>query len=84
VIAQVLGQVGGPALAGLLGGGRITPQQAEQVPQGAVEQIAKQAEDNDNSIVDRISDFYAAHPELVKSLGAIALALILSQMHKRG
>ncbi len=35
------------------------------------------------SVVDMASQFYAQHPTLIKSLGAGALALIMSHMSRR-
>lgn len=72
-------------LAGLLGGGQqqITPEQAENIPPQAVEEIAREAEQKDPNIVDRVSDFYAEHPTLVKGLGAAALAIAMSGMAKQ-
>jgi len=82
--AQTLGNVAGAGgLAGILSGGSVTSQQAQQVPQQTVEILAKQAEKKDPSIVDRAAGFYAQHPTLVKAIGAGALALLLSRMSKR-
>ncbi|HYI93333.1 MAG TPA: hypothetical protein VEX68_07300 [Bryobacteraceae bacterium] len=95
--ANILNQlisVAGPALlsggllqqlGGLLnqGAGQITPQQAEQIPPAAVEELAREAEQKDPSIIDRVSDFYSENPTLVKSLGAAALAVAMSGMAKQ-
>ncbi len=61
----------------------FTPEQAEQVPVEAVEEIAAQAEKKDPSVIDQVSNFYAEHPTLVKTLGAAALTIALSQIAKR-
>ena len=61
----------------------ITPEQAGQVPVEAVEEIAVQAEKKDPSVIDQVSKFYAAHPTLVKTLGAAALTIALTQIAKR-
>src|SRR5438045_172337 len=61
-----------PGLAGLsslLGGGRVTPQQASQVSPEQVQQIAEHAEKQNPSIVDEVSGFYAQHPDVVKAVG---------------
>jgi len=72
------------ALGGLLGHqGQISPQQAEQVPPQAVEELAREAEQRDPGIIDRVSDFYSEHPGLVKTLGAAALAVAMSGMAKQ-
>jgi len=70
-------------LGGLLSGGQVSPQQAEQVPPQAVEELAREAEKHDPSVIDRVSDFYSEHPGLVKTLGAAALAVAMSGMSKQ-
>jgi hypothetical protein len=45
-----------------------------------VRQIAEQAEQHNPSVVDRMGDFYAQHPGLVKGLGGAALAIALGHM----
>jgi hypothetical protein len=61
----------------------ITPEQAEQIPPEAVQQVAEQAQQHDPSIIDKISDFYAEHPTLVKTLGTAALTIALSKIAQR-
>jgi hypothetical protein len=61
----------------------VTPEQAEQIPPEAVQQVADQAQKQDPSIIDRISDFYAEHPMLVKTLGTAALTIALSKIAQR-
>ena len=94
VVAQVLARrAGGGAtagggggigdlLGGLLGGGQpqVTPDVAQQIPPEAVEDLAQQAEQQDPSIVDMISGFYARNPQLVKTLGAAALTIALAKI----
>ena len=82
--AQVLagsGALGG--LGGILSGGAVTPQQAQQVPPQTVEVLAQQAAKKDPTIMDKAAGFYAQHPTLVKAIGAGALALLLSKMSRR-
>ncbi len=80
-VTQALAGAGGLAgLAGMLGGGSVTPQQAQQVPPEAVQVLAQQAAKKDPSIVDQAAGFYAQHPTLVKSIGAGALALLMSKL----
>ena len=43
--------------------------------------IAAHAEKKDPTIMDRAGEFYAQHPDLVKGLGAAALAIALGRMH---
>jgi len=80
-VTQALAASGGLAgLAGILGGGNVTPQQAQQVPPQAVQALAKEAARRDPSIVDQAASFYAQHPTLVKAIGAGALALLMSKL----
>lgn len=89
ILNQLLGSAGPGAASGILGGllgggaGQVTPEQAQQVPPEAVHQLAEKAQQNDPSIIETASNFYAQHPTLVKSLGAGALALVMSHMSQR-
>jgi hypothetical protein len=84
LLSSILQRGGGMGnLGGLLQGGQVTPQVAEQIPPQAVEELAREAEQRDPSVIDRVSDFYAEHPTLVKSLGAAALAIAMSGMTKQ-
>jgi hypothetical protein len=64
-------------------GAAVTPDQASRVSPDAVRQLADHAQTGDNSIVDKLSGFYAQHPTLVKSLGVGALALVMSRISNR-
>lgn len=86
------GSSGGGGLSDLInifkgGGGDgqqgVTPEQAGQVSPEAVQQVADEAQKQDPSIIDRISDFYAEHPTLVKTLGTAALTIALSKIANR-
>lgn len=83
----VMGTIGGGGLGKISGSGApsvaISAAQAAQVSPGEVATIAAQAEQRDNSIVDRVSTFYAQHPTLVKTLGVAALASVMSHLSKR-
>lgn len=78
------GLLGG--LSGMLGGGgsqpQVTPEQARQVSPEAVQQLAEHAHQQNPSIVEQASNFYAQHPTLVQALGAGSLALIMSRMSR--
>ncbi|HYO83335.1 MAG TPA: hypothetical protein VES20_18160 [Bryobacteraceae bacterium] len=89
-----MGGLGG-MLGGLLGGGsgfgqgsvpQVTPEQASSVPPEAVEELAREAQQKDPTVVDRVSDFAAQNPMLVKGLGAIAVGIALKHLagQKRG
>lgn len=81
--AESGGALGG--LAALLPEARsaVSPEQAQQVPPQTVRELAEAAAKRDPSIIDRASEFYAQHPLLVKSMGAGALALIMSHLSQR-
>ena len=80
---------GGGGLSDLInifkGGGQqeVTPEVASQIPPEAVQQVAEEAQKQDPSIIDKISDFYAEHPTLVKALGTAALTIALSKIANR-
>jgi hypothetical protein len=96
VLNQLLGSIGPGVLATLAGGilgrlsspasagsGQITPQQAAQLTPQQVQAIATQAEQHDPTILDKVGDFYAEHPQLVKTLGSAALAIALAGISSR-
>jgi len=89
-ILGALGQSGGARTLGtggalgeltrMLSQGSVTPQQAQQVPPEAVEELAQKAAETNPSIVDAAASFYAQHPTLIKTIGAGALALLMSKL----
>lgn len=90
ILNYLLSAVGPGAAGGMLGGllggqtgGQITPEQAQQVSPEAVHDLAQQAERNNPSIIETASNFYAQHPTLVQSLGAVALASVMSHMSRK-
>jgi hypothetical protein len=80
--SQMLSSLGLGSIAGAATGSAITPQQAQQVTPEAVQTIARQAATKDPSVMDRAAGFYAQHPTLVKTLGAGALAILMSRISK--
>jgi hypothetical protein len=70
-------------LLGALGQPQTTPEQAQQVAPDSVRQMAAQAEQQDPSIIEQASHFYAQHPDTVKALGAVALTVLLGRMARR-
>ena len=86
IVSQILSRSGGGSgLAGILSGGQpeVTPEQAAQIPPEAVEQVAQEAEQKDPSVVDMISNVYAQHPTLIKTLGGAALTIALAKIAQR-
>lgn len=61
----------------------ITPDQAQQIDPSQVQQIAEQAAQHDPSVIDRMGDFYSAHPTLVKTIGSAGLAIAMSKIAER-
>ncbi len=92
MVNQLLGGMGPGVLSSLAGGvlgnlfrgndapAAITPEQAATMTPEQVEQIATAAEQQNPSIVDRMGDFYAEHPQLVKAIGGAALAMLLGRV----
>jgi hypothetical protein len=78
--AQLATTAGLGGLAGALSGGTVTPQQAQQVSPDQVQALAHEAEKKNPSVVDMAAGFYAQHPTLVKSIGAGALAILMSKI----
>lgn len=78
----MLSSIGGGALGNLMGAeqARVSPDQASQVPSSAVRELAEQAQQQNPGVVERMGDFYADHPNLVKALGGAALAIALGHM----
>lgn len=87
-MGAAMGGLGGllGGLLGGIGGGNIpqfTPEQAQQVPPEAVEELAREAQQQNPTIVDRMSDFAAQNPTLVKGLGAVAVGIALNHLSKQ-
>ncbi len=95
MLNQLVQALGPGALSGIAGGalGRIfgsgsapstiTPEQAAKLSPADASAIAAHAEKHDPSVIDRLGQFYAEHPTLVKSLGAAALGIVMSHMGNR-
>jgi hypothetical protein len=78
----VLASVAGGSLGNLLGAdqARVSPEQANQVSPEQVQELAAKAEQQNPGVVERMGDFYAEHPTLVKAIGGAALAIALGHM----
>lgn len=79
-VAQLAAAAGLGGLAGTLSTGNVTPQQAQQISPDQVQVLAGAAAKKNPSVVDMAAAFYAQHPTLVKSIGAGALALLMSKI----
>lgn len=95
LLNQIIGALGPTAatqlarnadLSGLtdaLTGANMTPQQAELISPAEVQALAHHASKDNPSIVDMAASFYAEHPTLVKTIGAGALAILMSKISQR-
>ena len=82
VAGSILGRVLGNTPAGAAPP-TISPSQASQLSPDDVTTLASHAQAQDDSIVDKLSSFYAQHPALVKTIGAAGLAIALGHMRER-
>ena len=82
MLGGLIGGGGGASmLEGLLSGRQqVTPELAAQVPDEVVEKLANQAAEQDPGIMGQLSEIYAAHPTLIKTLGGAALTIAMSRM----
>lgn len=80
VLASILGSGALGGLAGAAGGTQITAQDATKLTPDQVQQIASHAEQRSPNIIDKMGDFYAQHPGLVKTLGGAALSIALAKI----
>jgi hypothetical protein len=85
LVSRLLARHGANRAATELQGGNkgIFPEIAEQIPSASIEAVAAEAEKKDPSIVDRISQFYAEQPALVKTLGGLALTVAMAKVAQR-
>lgn len=85
-----------PAVLATIGGGlgslfgnkagdsaAITPADASQLTPEQVKDIALQAEQQNPGIIDKMSRFYADHPDLVKTIGSAGLAIAMATIANR-
>lgn len=83
ILAQLAQTAGISLPAGAGSATPITPEVAAQITPEMAQQAAAQAQQHDPSIIDRVSQIYAAHPTLVKTLGTAALTIALSHFANR-
>ena len=81
-LGGVLGSVLGQLQAGQ-GAPQVTPQQASQISPSQVQNIANHAEQHSSSVFDALGNFYAQHPDLVKTLGTAALTVAMAKIAGR-
>jgi hypothetical protein len=64
-------------------GARVSPDSAAGVDPLEVQEVARQARRQNPGVLERVSRFYAHHPELVRSLGNVAMGIALAKMAQR-
>ena len=82
----ILGSLASGSLGSLIQGNRrqsVRPGDTAAIDPRDVQELARQAERQNPGIVDRMGQFYAQHPQLVRNLGSAALSIALSQMARR-
>jgi hypothetical protein len=82
ILTNVLSSAG---LVGLLSAGKsqLTPDQAQKISPEVVQQLATHAQQSNPSIVESVSNFYAQHSTLIKTLGGTALTVALAKVAER-
>jgi hypothetical protein len=88
LLSNLLGAISPAALASVpglskLSGTDVTPRDASRISPEQVQQAAAQAHSENPSIVDRVSGFYAQHPDVVKALGATAITVAIQSIARR-
>jgi hypothetical protein len=87
LLSQVMGSGNTPGLASMLGAGgqprELSPEEASQIPAEEVQHLAHQVHQQDPSIIDRVSEIYAEHPGVVKSLGGAVLSIAMAKLASR-
>jgi len=85
VLQQFLGANAGSGLASLLSGGQtqVTPDQAASIAPEEVQALAQHVHNNDPSVINRVSEIYAEHPTLIKSLGTAAMGIAMREIAQR-
>lgn len=84
--------LGGGLLGRLFGAGSnasagavatVTPDQASKLSPDDVRDLAAHAEKHNPNVIDAAAGFYAQHPDLIKGIGAMGLAVLLGKLAKR-
>lgn len=64
-------------------GARVSPDRAAEVDPLDVQEVARQARRQNPGVLERVSRFYAHHPELVRRLGSVAMGIALAKIARR-
>jgi hypothetical protein len=80
VVSRILAQRNPSAASQVQAGRPVPPEVAEQIPPEDIEALAAEAERKDPSIIDRLGQFYADQPALIKGLGGAALVVAMAKI----
>ncbi len=83
VLGSIMGGGGLSGLAGMFGGGaprQLTPEEAAQISPAEITHLAQHVEQHNPGVVDKMSEIYAAHPTLIKTLGTGAMMMALRKI----
>jgi hypothetical protein len=80
VVSRILAQRNSAAAARVQAGTLIPADIADQIKPEDVEALAAEAERKDPSVVDRLGQFYADQPALIKGLGGAALVVAMAKI----
>jgi hypothetical protein len=92
LLNRILAAVGPSVLSGgplgdvfshLRDGSQISDEDADRIQPQQVKEIAQRAENHNPGVIERVSEFYAHHPDLVRNLGNAALSVVLANMARR-
>ena len=76
--------LGGGALSDVLrrylAGARVAPERAAVVDSGQVREAARLARRQSPGVLERVSRFYARHPDQIRNLDKVAMGIALSRM----
>jgi hypothetical protein len=64
-------------------GTQVSDHEADALEPRQVKDIARRAEEHNPGVIERVSQFYARHPDLVRNLGSMALSIALRNMARR-
>jgi hypothetical protein len=83
VLSQFASSVPNSPLAAMLRSGSITPAETANVSPADVQALTDHVQKQDPSIIDRMSEIYAEHPTLIKTLGAAALTIAMKKISEQ-
>jgi hypothetical protein len=92
LLNQILAAVGPSVLTGgplselfrhFRDGTQISEHEAEALLPHEVKELAQRAQEHNPGVIERVSEFYARHPDLVRNLGNAALSIALANMARR-